>query len=116
MDDAYFTERPDCCGRMSASTDHKMTIALRQICSGLPADGPIAEYCRTNESTNNDCLKRFSSPVADLFEDEWLRDRLGFPGRKQLPPFSDPSKSKGLRGLHSLSVYGRSAKKEGFLR
>jgi hypothetical protein len=43
-------------------------------------------------------------------------DRLGFPGRKQLPPFSDPSKSKGWRVLYSLSVYGRSDRKEGFLR
>jgi Plant transposon protein len=71
-----------------------MTIALRQLCYRLPADGPIAEYCRTNESTNNECLKRFSSAVADLFEDEWLRlwtmeealessrhyEQLGFPG------------------------------------
>jgi hypothetical protein len=44
-----------------------------------------------------------------------LIDRLGFPGKKQLPPFSDPSKSEGWRGLYSLSVYGRSEKKEGFL-
>jgi hypothetical protein len=40
----------------------------------------------------------------------------GFPMRKQLPPFSDPSKSEGWRGLYSLSVYGRSERKKGFLR
>jgi hypothetical protein len=72
MDDGYFTERADCCGAMSASTDQKMTIALRQLCYGLPSDGPVAEYCRTNESTNNECLKWFASAVSDLFEAEWL--------------------------------------------
>jgi hypothetical protein len=40
----------------------------------------------------------------------------GFQGAKQLPPFSDPSKSEGLRGLYSLSVYVRSDRKEVFLR
>jgi hypothetical protein len=39
----------------------------------------------------------------------------GFQGEKQLPPFSDPSKSEDWRGLYSLSVYGRSERKEGFL-
>ena len=42
-------------------------------------------------------------------------DRLGFQGQKQLPPFSDPSKSEGRRGLYSLSVDGRSERKEGIL-
>jgi hypothetical protein len=40
----------------------------------------------------------------------------GFQGEKQLHPISDPSKSDGWRGLYSLSVYGRSERKEGFLR
>jgi hypothetical protein len=43
-------------------------------------------------------------------------DRLGFPGEKQLPTFSDQSKSEGWRGLYSLSVHGRSERKEGFVR
>jgi hypothetical protein len=30
---------------------------------------------------------------------------------EQLPPFSDPSKSEGWRGLYGLSVYGRSERK-----
>jgi hypothetical protein len=34
---------------------------------------------------------------------------LGFPGKKQVPPFSDPSKSEGRRALYSLSVYGKSS-------
>jgi hypothetical protein len=55
MDDQYFTERPDGCGGMSASTEQKMTSVLQLLCYGLPADGPIAEC--------------FSS---DLLEDEWL--------------------------------------------
>jgi hypothetical protein len=72
MDDAYFTERPDRCSAMSASTDQKMTTALPQLCYGLPAGGPAAEYCRTNESKNKECRKLFASAVVDLFEDEWL--------------------------------------------
>ena len=43
------------------------------------------------------------------------RDRLGFQGQKQLPPFSDPLKSEGRQGLYSLSVDGRSERKEGIL-
>ena len=42
-------------------------------------------------------------------------DRLGFQGQKQLPPFSDPLKSEGRQGLYSLSVDGRSERKEGIL-
>ena len=45
----------------------------------------------------------------------YQNDRLGFQGQKQLPPFSDPSKSEGRQGLYSLSVDGRSERKEGIL-
>jgi hypothetical protein len=44
------------------------------------------------------------------------RDRLGFQGKKKLPPFSDPSKSEGRRFLYNLSIYERSERNEGFLR
>jgi hypothetical protein len=40
----------------------------------------------------------------------------GFQGEKLLPQFSDASKSEGWRGLYSLSVYGRSERKEVLLR
>jgi hypothetical protein len=33
----------------------------------------------------------------------WPIDRLAFPGRNPLPPFSDLSKSERWRGLYSLS-------------
>jgi hypothetical protein len=42
-------------------------------------------------------------------------DRCGFEREKQLPLFSDLSKSEGLRGIYSLSAYGRSETKEGFI-
>ena len=45
----------------------------------------------------------------------YQNDRLGFQGKKQLPPFSDPLKSEGRQGLYSLSVDGRSERKEGIL-
>jgi hypothetical protein len=38
-------------------------------------------------------------------------DRLRLEREKPLPPFSDPSKSEGWRGLYSISVYGRREKR-----
>jgi hypothetical protein len=89
----YFTERPDYCGKNSASTDQKLWSAMRQLAYGIPADA-VTEYGRFSESTNMECLKTFCRAVVELFESHWLRlptvqdmseienhyRKLGFPG------------------------------------
>jgi hypothetical protein len=54
--------------------------------------------------------------ILEYAEEASVRDRLGFPGRVKLPPSFDPSKSEGWWGSYSLSVWGRTERKEGFLR
>ena len=50
--DDYFTERKDALGVVGASTDQKMTSALRQIFLGVSVDA-VVEYLRLSNSTNS---------------------------------------------------------------
>lgn len=60
--DTYFVQRNDALGNTGASTDQKITSALRQLSLGISADS-VVEYVRLAESTNAECLKRFASAI-----------------------------------------------------
>lgn len=89
----FFQDRSDCTGRQGATTDQKMTAAMRMLATGGSADS-VVEYVRLGTSTILQCLKEFSRCVVSAFGDEWLRPpnnqeiarlsaefgRLGFPG------------------------------------
>jgi Plant transposon protein len=80
-------------GVRGASTDQKITAALRQLSLGVGADA-VVEYVRLSESTISECLKRFCAGVVSEFKREYLRNpntdelrrieneyaALGFPG------------------------------------
>jgi hypothetical protein len=65
--DAYFTQRPDAAGVMGASTDQKITAAMRQLAFGCPADA-AAELVRVRESLPNESLLRYCRAIRKIFE------------------------------------------------
>jgi hypothetical protein len=91
--DPYFSRRPDAAGVMGASTDQKITAAMRQLAFGCPADA-AAELVRVSESLASESLLRYCRAVRKKFEQEYLRRpnkdelreieqhyaSLGFPG------------------------------------
>lgn len=76
-------------GRFGATTDQKMTVAVRQPTFSVSADA-VSEYAGTQESTNLEPMMRFWEAVIVGLETEWLRDSsveelkhyesIGFPG------------------------------------
>ena len=54
-----------------ATTDQKITSALRQLSLGVSADA-VVDYVRLKESTNSECLKRFVYAVVKALEEKWL--------------------------------------------
>jgi hypothetical protein len=70
--DAYFSQLSDAAGAMGASTDQKITAAMRQLASGCPADA-AAELVRVIESLANESLLRYCRAVRKKFEPEYLR-------------------------------------------
>jgi hypothetical protein len=78
---------------MGASTDQKITTAMRQLAFGCPADA-AAELVRVSESLASESLLWFCRSVRKKFEQEYLRRpntdelleieqnyaSLGFPG------------------------------------
>jgi hypothetical protein len=58
--DAYFSHQSDAAGVMGASTDQKITAAMRQLAFDCPADA-AAELVRVGESLANESLLRYCS-------------------------------------------------------
>jgi hypothetical protein len=89
-DAGYFTQKFDAVGVRAASTDQKITAALRHLSLGVGADA-VVKYVRLSESTISECLKRFCAGVVQegistepktdelrRVENEYAA--LGFPG------------------------------------
>jgi Plant transposon protein len=91
--DNYFEQRRDAVGSLGASTDQKITAALRQLALGVGADS-VVETTRLSESTAAECRQRFCRAVVARFGAEHMRvptvddltriearyAKLGFPG------------------------------------
>jgi hypothetical protein len=60
--DAYFSQRSDAAGVIGASTDQKITAAMRQLAFGCPADA-AAELVRVSESLASKSLLRYCRAV-----------------------------------------------------
>ena len=68
----FFSQAPDCAGRMSISVIRKFTAAIRQLAYNT---SPYAfdEYLQMGEHTSRDCLDNFNKCVIDLFMPKFLR-------------------------------------------
>jgi hypothetical protein len=88
-----FEQRPDATGRLGASTDQKVTAALRMMCYGAPAD-QLVEIVGMPESLIMECLPLYCHAVVESLGGRYLRAptaeelaeiesrfaELGFPG------------------------------------
>ena len=69
---AFFQQRPDCTGKMGASTLLKLIASVKMLADGISADSKD-EYCQLGESTILNCMKQFCGTVVQLYEREFLR-------------------------------------------
>ena len=69
---AYFSQEPDCTGRMGISVLMKCTMAIRQLAYGNTPDA-FDEYLQMSARTGRECLDNFNMCVIDLFKPEFLR-------------------------------------------
>jgi hypothetical protein len=91
--DPYFSRRPDAAGVMGASTDQKITAAMRQLAFGCPADA-AAELVRVSESLASESLLRYCRAVRKKFEQEYLRR----PNKDELREIKQHHASLGFPG------------------
>jgi hypothetical protein len=70
--DNYLVQKLDACGLPGFSSHQKIIAALRILCYGMCTDA-TNEYCRTNERTAMESLKRFCMAVRLEFEAYYLR-------------------------------------------
>ncbi|CAL2271867.1 unnamed protein product [Prunus armeniaca] len=69
--DTYFQQRRDACGNLGLSTHQKLTVALRMIAYGTPAD-QIDENLRIAETTSIETLKIFCLTIHAIYGREYL--------------------------------------------
>ncbi|KAH9080818.1 hypothetical protein Ae201684P_007906 [Aphanomyces euteiches] len=62
----------DATGKYGASTNQKVTAALRVLSYGITADA-VDEYCRIAESTAMICVKRYCKAIVETYESQYLR-------------------------------------------
>ncbi|KAH9153643.1 hypothetical protein AeRB84_004144 [Aphanomyces euteiches] len=62
----------DATGKYGASTNQKVTAALRVLGYGITADA-VDEYCRIAESTAMVCVKRYCKAIVETYESQYLR-------------------------------------------
>ncbi|XP_074342095.1 uncharacterized protein LOC141679511 [Apium graveolens] len=70
--DSYWHQKADAVGLLGLLPQQKMTVVLRMLAYGAPAD-QCAEICRMGESTTLECMKKFCEQVEGLFGKEYLR-------------------------------------------
>ena len=69
----YFRQKRDKAGRPSFSPHQKVTVALRMMAYGSPADS-MHETHDMSESTYLDTLEQFRDTIVQVYKDEYLRE------------------------------------------
>ncbi|XP_018499287.2 uncharacterized protein LOC108865959 [Pyrus x bretschneideri] len=70
---SYFRQKRDRVGRPGFSPHHKVTVALRMMAYGSPADS-MDETHGMSESTCLDTLAEFCDTIVQLYKDKYLRE------------------------------------------
>ena len=90
----WFCQKIDVAGRLGLSTLQKCTAALKMLTYGLPADA-CNEYCRFDESTTSECLKRFVLAIWGCFEATYLKQ----PTREDFEQQMEINVARGFSGM-----------------
>ncbi|KAF0727647.1 hypothetical protein AaE_009516 [Aphanomyces astaci] len=71
--DTYFVQKPDAFGKLGLSPLQKCTASMCMLAYGVCADS-TDEYCRLDESTAIESMKRFARAVVSEFGPVYLRE------------------------------------------
>jgi hypothetical protein len=72
--DSYFVHKRDATRLLGLSSIQKCTIVIKMLAYGVSVDY-TDEYCKLNESTAFECLKRFVKAIQACFESNYLRQQ-----------------------------------------
>ncbi|XP_068322575.1 uncharacterized protein [Pyrus communis] len=70
---SYFRQKQDRAGRPGFSPHQKVTVALRMMAYGSPADSMDETQCMS-ESTCLDTLEHFCDTIVKVYKEEYLRE------------------------------------------
>jgi len=94
INNPYFRQLPDACGRLGASAVQKCTAALRVLAYGRSADS-IDEYVRLGESTIIECVKQFADSIVNLYAEQYLNR----PTAEEMKSISEFNAKRGFPGM-----------------
>lgn len=92
--DPYFVQNMDATGRLSLSTEQKLTCAMRMLAYGLPAD-LTDEFLDIAESTALEVLDHFTRAIWAVYRKEYLRK----PTAADLQRLTDKAADRGFPGM-----------------
>ncbi len=92
--DPWMRQRADCTGHLGASTEQKVTAALRMLAYGTSSDA-IEEYVRISGALANDCLKHFVACIVEMYGEEYLR----IPNKEDVEKILEINASRGFPGM-----------------
>jgi hypothetical protein len=92
--DSYFVQKRNAAGILGLSTIQKCMAALRLLAYGTSGDA-IDEYCRLNESTTMEAMRRFVLAIRACFEARYLRQ----PTREDIVRRMDINERKEFPGM-----------------
>ncbi|KAM1109468.1 hypothetical protein ACFX13_009001 [Malus domestica] len=90
----YFGQKWDRAGCPGFSPHQKVTVALRIMAYGSPADSMNETY-GMSESTCLDTLKQFCDTIVQVYKDEYLRE----PNQEDLNRLIRKAKDRGFPGI-----------------
>jgi hypothetical protein len=90
----YFTQRPDCTGKMGATATQKVTAVLKVLVYGTTADA-FDDYVRLSETTINEAVRLFVKSMNEVFGPTYLRP----PRKEDILFLSQENAKRGLPGM-----------------
>ena len=90
----YFRQKRDRAGRQGFSPHQKVTVALRMMAYGSPADS-MDETHGMSESTCLDTLEQFCVTIVQVYKDEYLRE----PNQEDLNRLLRKAEDRGFPGM-----------------
>ncbi|XP_062020738.1 uncharacterized protein LOC133737137 [Rosa rugosa] len=70
--DPYFLQTRDACGRLSLSTEQKLTCAMRMLAYGITADF-CDDYLDIAKSTAIEIFEHFTKAIWNVYHETYLR-------------------------------------------
>lgn len=92
--DRFFRQTRDATHRLGASTDLKVTAAIRMLADGSSAYSLVEMLC-ISEPLDMECMKRFISGRVECYESEWLRR----PNEEEVEKTEERYRSLGFPGF-----------------